>query len=142
MKIHPQKVQGMSKQMWTHERKTNTNHNISNEVDSHFFMTLYNNSWWIEHFKVSKSFVFQLSMKLKHLMEKKRHSLQVCCTYTWIWIACSLYKLVPKVRYLHCCQMFAINKLIMHSILREFVYAMNVVFKINSSDLKGTSWPI
>jgi hypothetical protein len=52
----------------------------------------------------------------------------VCCTYTWIWIACSLYKLVPKVKYFHCCQMFAINKPIMHLILQEFVYAMNIVF--------------
>jgi hypothetical protein len=77
--------------------------------------------------------MFQLSMKLKHLMEKKRHSLQVCCAYTCIWIACSLYKLVPKVKYLHCCQMFAINK----SIIVELCMLWTLCLKSNQVIWRG-----
>ncbi len=59
---------------------------------SQFLMSQYSDPRWIEHFKVSKEFVFQLTMKLKHLMEKKDMH-YMCVVHARICVTCSLYKL-------------------------------------------------
>jgi hypothetical protein len=58
---------------------------------SQFLMSQYNNPRWIEHFKVSREFFFQLTMKLKHLMEKKDTHYR-CVILVGICVTCSLYK--------------------------------------------------
>ncbi len=57
-----------------------------------FLMSQYNDPRWIEHFRVSKEFVFQLTMKLKHLMEKKDMH-YMCIVLAGICVTCLLYKL-------------------------------------------------
>jgi hypothetical protein len=46
-----------------------------------------------------------------------------------IGIACTLYKLVHKVEYFHCSEMFTISKSTIHMVLQKFVHVVNVVFK-------------
>jgi hypothetical protein len=46
-----------------------------------------------------------------------------------ICMAWSLYKLVDVTLYLHCSELFAIGKFIMHLMLHEFIYAMNIMLK-------------
>lgn len=36
-----------------------------------------------------------------------------------IYIACSLYKLVHKSKYLHCSKMFVVNKIAIHVVLQD-----------------------
>lgn len=59
---------------------------------SQFLMSQYSDPRWIEHFRVSKEFVFQLTMKLKHFMEKKDMHYR-CVVHARIFVTCSLYKL-------------------------------------------------
>jgi hypothetical protein len=61
-------------------------------------------------------------------MEKK--DAKYCCVvFVGIWVVCSLYKLAHVIEYLHCSKLFAIGKSTMYLVLREFVHAVNVVFK-------------
>lgn len=55
-------------------------------------------------------------------------------------VACSLCKLAHVVEYLQCIGLFAIGKLIVHLILREFVHAINVVFKNQLQWFKGDAF--
>jgi hypothetical protein len=45
-----------------------------------------------------------------------------------IQIACSIYKLTHKTDFLHCNEMFAIWKSIMHLVFNKFVFSTNLVF--------------
>ncbi len=66
---------------------------VDNWVHIHNFqMIQYENSRWIEHFKVSGNFVSPLTMKLKHLMQKDiRYK---CVVHVRICVVYFLYKLV------------------------------------------------
>ncbi len=91
-------------------------------------MTQYDDRIWIEHFRVSKSFVRQLTERLKHITEiKNTHSR--CTVSVSIGVACSLFKLAHAFEYLQCSEFFAIGKSTMHVVLSEFVQAVNAVFK-------------
>ncbi len=60
--------------------------------------------------------MFQLTKKLKHLMQKK----DTWCTFVvpiGICVDCSLYKLVHGIEYLHCSELFAIGKSLVHLVL-------------------------
>jgi len=46
-----------------------------------------------------------------------------------IQVACFLFKLVHKIKYLQCSEMFAISKSTMHLVLHEFIHVLNVIFK-------------
>ncbi len=96
---------------------------------SHFLMTQYNDSQWIEHFRIGRGFVIHLFSKLKHSMEKNIH--YQCVVLVGIWVTCSLYKLTHRdEKLLQCNELFAINKSIVHLALQELtVFAMNIVFK-------------
>jgi hypothetical protein len=91
-------------------------------------MIQYNDARWIECFKVNKDFVFQLIEKLTHFMEEKDIHYK-CVMLVGIQIACALYKLVHRVGYFHCNEMFTISKSTIQMVLQKFVHVMNVVFK-------------
>jgi hypothetical protein len=103
-------------------------------------MTQYNDSQWIEHFRIGRGFVIHLFSKLKHSMEKNIH--YQCVVLVGIWVTCSLYKLTHRdEKLLQCNELFAINKSIVHLALQELtVFAMNIVFKIKSCGLKENIW--
>lgn len=63
-------------------------------------MTQYDDSKWIEHFKVAGDFLFLLIEKLTHLMKKKTH--YRCVMLIGIQIAYALYKLTHGFKYFHC----------------------------------------
>jgi len=52
-------------------------------------------------------------------------------------MACNLYKLVHVVRYFHCSKFFAIEKSIMHFVLHEFTWGMNIMLNNQLKWLKG-----
>ncbi len=94
---------------------------------SYFLMIQYDNSRWIEHFKMIMDFVSHLTIKVKHLMQKDtkyRFAIPM-----GIRVACSLYKLACGAKCLHCNELFVIGKLIVDLVLQEFVCCVNVVFR-------------
>ncbi len=73
---------------------------------SQFLMSQYSNLKWIKHFKVNIEFFFELTMKLKACMEKKKNMLQVCSTCgdshcIFILHVCTLSK-IPLVQQIVC----------------------------------------
>jgi hypothetical protein len=84
-------------------------------------------------FKVNKEFVFQLTMKLKHLLQKNTRY-QFVITIG-IRVACSFYKLPYGVGYLQHSEIFAIGKSIVHVVMSKFV--VNVVCRNQIQWLKG-----
>ncbi len=89
----------------------------------------YDNKQWIEHFQVSRPFMRQLILKLKHKMEKKEDTKYKCVVPVNIKVTCSLYKLAHVAKYLQCSEHFIIRKSIVHLVLHKFVHAMNKIFK-------------
>jgi hypothetical protein len=98
-------------------------------------MNQYNDPRWVKHFKVTKELVFQLTMKMKHLIEKQNTHYK-CAILIGIQIACSFYKLVHGTKYFQCNELFAINKSTIHLVLQEFVCAINMIFKNQMSWLE------
>jgi hypothetical protein len=90
-------------------------------------MIQYDNSKWTEHFRMNMDFVFHLTIKLKHLMQKDTKYRFVI--HVGIHVACSSYKLIHGAKCLQCNELFVIGKLIVHLVLEEFVCFVNVVFK-------------
>jgi hypothetical protein len=83
---------------------------------SQFFMNQYNNLRWVEHFKVTKEFAFQLTMKLKYLIEKQNIYYK-CAIPIGIQIECSFNKFAHGTKYFQCNELFAINKSTIHLVL-------------------------
>lgn len=54
-----------------------------------------------------------------------------------IYVAYSLYKLAHVSKYLHCSELFAIEKSTIHLVLHEFMCAMNIVLKNQMKWPKG-----
>jgi len=84
-------------------------------------MTQYNDLRWIEHFYVNKNLVHHLTKKLKPFMEKKNMKFKANVLVS-ICVAYSLYKLVHAFEYLHCFELFVIEKSIIHLVSHEFLY--------------------
>jgi hypothetical protein len=106
---------------------------------SHFLMIQYDNSRWIEHFRVNRNFVSHLTIKLKHFMQKDTKYRFVIPI--GIRVACSSYKLAHGAKCLHCRELFVIGKLIIHLVLQEFVCFVNVVSKIRFNGQNRKTWP-
>ncbi len=64
---------------------------------------------------MNKDFLSHLTIKLKHLMQKDTKYRSVILV--GICVTCFLYKLAHGAKYLHCNDLFAIGKLIVHLIL-------------------------
>lgn len=62
-------------------------------------MTKYDDSKWIEHFKVGGDFLFLLIEKLTHLMKKRIP--YMCVMLIGIQIAYAFYKLTHGFKYFH-----------------------------------------
>lgn len=90
-------------------------------------MMQYNDFRWIEHFRVMRKFVQQLIERLKFLMQKKDTTYCYAILVT-IWVACSLYKLVHNIEYLHYNELCTMGKSTIHLVLCEFVWFMNPTF--------------
>ncbi len=95
----------------------------------------YDGSRWIKHFKFMRMFVRQLIEKLKLLMQKKDATYCYAILVT-IRIACSLYKLVHKIEYLHCNELCIVGKPNVHLVLHEFVWFMNQMLQNQIAWLK------
>ncbi len=68
-------------------------------------MIQYDDKRWIEHFRVNRSFVKQLTKKLKHKMEEKDTKYRSTILVS-IKVACSLYKLAHASEYLQYSEFF------------------------------------
>lgn len=94
------------------------------------------NSWWPCSIMIFHGlnilelvgFFFESSLRLKHSMEKKDIHYQYVVLVR-IWVACSLCKLAHGAKYLQCSEQFAINKSIVHLVLQEFMFFMNILFQ-------------
>ncbi len=94
----------------------------------HFFMIQYNNQRWVEHFKVTREVIVQITKKLKPLIQRKDTKYR-SAILVGIRVMCSLYKISHGIDYLQYGEMFAIGKSLVNMVLRDFIFTINEVFK-------------
>ena len=95
---------------------------------SRFLLSEYDDTRWVQMFRLTKPAVFALADLLRPSIRKKdtRYRLAILVV---IRVACSLFKLTHGASLFICSEMFAIGKSTVSSILRDVVHAINDTLK-------------
>ena len=95
---------------------------------SRFLLSEYDDTRWVQMFRLTKPTVFALADLLRPSIRKKdtRYRLAVQVV---IRVACCLFKLTHSASLFICSEMFAIGKSTVSSILRDVVHAINDTLK-------------
>jgi hypothetical protein len=94
---------------------------------SDFFISLYDDSRWIEQFRMDKEAVVDVCARLRPHIEKQDTKYRQAIPVE-VWVCCCLYKLAQGASLLQCSESFAIGKSTVGLLIREVVAAINRVF--------------
>jgi hypothetical protein len=101
---------------------------------SRFFLFEYDDSRWIENFRMSKSSLLNLSRMLAPHIQRQNTRFRKAVPSV-VKVACALYKLTQGASLLSCSEQFAIGKSTMSCAIRDVVRAVNVVLR------REIQWP-
>ena len=99
-----------------------------------FLLEEYDDDRWINLFRMTKRSVFHLANILAPSISKKNTRYRLAVPVL-VRVACTLFKLSHGASLLLCSEVFAVGRSTMSMILRDVVWAINVVLR------KEISWP-
>lgn len=91
---------------------------------SRFLLEQYDNTRWIQMFRMTKASVFALAGQLRPHVEKSDTNYRVAVPVL-VRVACTLFKLSHGANFTICSEMFAIGTSTVSKVLREVVHAIN-----------------
>lgn len=101
---------------------------------SRFVLQEYDDSWWLENFRMTKASVFSLTNLLRRHIERQDTHYRLAIPPI-VRVACTLFKLCQGASLLLCSEFFAIGTSTTSGIIRDVVKAVN-------DELRGEiSWP-
>ena len=95
---------------------------------SDFLTSMYDDSCWIEFFRMGKASVAKICYRLRNSIEKMNTNYHLAVPVE-VHICTCLYKLAHGCNLLTCSKNFAIGRSTVGLVLREVVKAINVVYK-------------
>lgn len=91
---------------------------------SRFLVDQYDNTRWVEMFRMTKPSVFALAGVLRPHVEKQDTKFRLAIPVL-IRVACTLFKLTHAANFTVCSEMFAIGRSTVSKAIREVVHAIN-----------------
>lgn len=101
---------------------------------SRFLLHEYDDSRWVQLFRMTKRLVFSLAMLLSPTIKKRDTKYRLAIPVP-VRLACTLFKLSHGASLLICSEMFAVGRSTVSIMLREVVHAINVTLR------SEISWP-
>jgi hypothetical protein len=95
---------------------------------SEFLMSLYDDSRWIEIFRMDKGTVAEMCYRLRAPIEKQNTRYRLAIPVE-VRVCCCLYKLAHGATFLSCNEKFAIGRSTLSLVIREVVQAINSVYR-------------
>jgi hypothetical protein len=94
---------------------------------SQFLMSLYNDSRWIEFFRMDKGIVASMCYRLRGAIQKQNTKYRLAVLVE-VCVCCCLYKLAQGVNFLACSEKFSIGRSTVSVVIRKVVRAIKYVY--------------
>jgi hypothetical protein len=94
---------------------------------SQFLMSIYDDSRWIEFFRMDKGSVADMCYRMRRQIEKQDTHYRLAVPVE-VRVCAALYKLAQGANFLSCSEKFAIGKSTVSVVIREVVAALNICF--------------